>query len=101
MVAAAAVAAIVILYLQGSKGGVIDEAVLATALVSKRDIQKNQALDPLTEDGVIIEIKVPRAALVVGALTDIRQLRGSTAISLIRKHEQILANNVVHLDKPT
>lgn len=93
-------ATILILYMQVSKDGVIDEAILATVVVSKREIQTSQALDPLIEDGVIVEIRVPRYALVVGALTDIRQLRGSTAVSLIRKHEQISASNLVTLDAP-
>ena len=100
LLVATAAATIVILYLQGSKPGVIDHADLATVFISKRDIHMNQSLDPLIEDGVIIEIHVPRAALVVGALTDIRQLRGSTAMSLIRKHEQISVNNVMHRDEP-
>jgi hypothetical protein len=100
LVVAVAATTIVILYLQGSKGGVIDYADLATVFISKRDIHMNQSLDPLIEDGVILETTVPRTALVVGALTDIRQSRGSTAVSLIRKHEQISANNVVQLDKP-
>jgi hypothetical protein len=68
--------------------------------MSERDIRVNQSLDPLIEDGVIIEIDVPRAALEVGALTDISQLRGSTAVSLIRKNEQISANNVMQHDEP-
>ena len=60
----------------------------------------NQSLDPLIEDSVIVEIRVPRDALVVGALTEIRQLRGSTVVSLIRKHEQISASDLVTLDEP-
>jgi hypothetical protein len=76
-----------------------DESWLATAVISQKDIPRNQALDPLIEDGVIIEIDVPRTALEVGAITDIRELRDSTAISDIGKHEQILASNVMQLDR--
>ncbi len=87
-----------ILYLQGSKPDVIDHADLATVLVSKSDIHLDQSFDPLIDDGVIVEIDVPRYALVAEALTDIDQVRGRTAISLIRKNEQILAVDVVQLD---
>ena len=95
-----AIAAPLFLILRQPAGDLVDESPLATAFMSKRDIRVNQSLDPLIEDGVIIEIDVPRAALEVGALTDIRQLRGSTAVSLIRKNEQISANNVMHHDEP-
>jgi hypothetical protein len=37
---------------------------------------------------------------VVGALTDIHQLRGSTALVDIRRREQISINNVQQLDGP-
>jgi hypothetical protein len=101
LVLTVAATTIVILYLQGSKDGVIDHAALATAMVSKRDIHKGQNLDPLIEKGVIIDIDVPVGALVVGAVTDLRQLRGSTALVDIRRNEQISANNVEQLDEPT
>ena len=73
---------------------------MATVFISKKDIHVNQSLDPLIEDSVIVEIRVPRDALVVGALTEIRQLRGSTVVSLIRRHEQISASDLVTLDEP-
>jgi hypothetical protein len=101
LVVTVATATIVILYVQGSKGGVIDHAALATAFVSKRDIHRGQELDPLIEQGVIIDLDVPARALVVGAVTDLRQLRGSTAFVDIRRNEQISANDVGQLDDPT
>ena len=72
----------------------IESSGLATVLVSRKDIHIDQALDPLIEDSVIVEIQVPRDVRMAGALTDFRELRGSIAVSLIRRHEQILANNV-------
>jgi hypothetical protein len=73
---------------------------LATVIVSKKAIPANQLLDPLIKKGVIVEIDVPRAALEDGALTDVDQLRGRTAISLIRRHEQISAANLAQVDAP-
>ena len=101
LVVTVAAATTVILYLQGSKDGVIGHAALATAVFSKRDIHKGQKLDPLIEKGVIIDITVPGEALVVGAVTDLRQLRGSTALVDIRRNEQISANDVEQVYEPT
>jgi hypothetical protein len=100
LLVATASATVAILYSQGSRDGGTDEAALATVFFSKRDIHEGQELDPLIEDGIIIDIEVPRAALVVGALTDIHQLRGSTALVDIRRREQISINNVQQLDGP-
>jgi hypothetical protein len=91
---------VLILYRQGLKDGPMDGHTLAKVLVSRRDIHVHEALDPLIEKGVIVKIYVPRDALVVGAVTHVHQLRGTTAVSLIPKESQISSDDIAQTDRP-
>jgi Flp pilus assembly protein CpaB len=105
LVATVAVVTAVILISQGSAGddGVVDavDHTGAKVLASTRDIQAGQALDPLIEEDVFKQIVVPDDALTVGPVTDIDQLRGSTALVAIPRNHQISARYVEQLDEPT
>ena len=68
-------------------------------LVSNRDIEMGQELDPLIEEGIFSELWVPDDALIDGAITDIDQLRGTTALVEIPRNHQISAGNVMQLDE--
>ena len=71
-------------------------------LVSNRDIQTGQELDPLIEQGVFSERWVlDEDALIDGAITHLDQLRGTTALVDIPSNHQISANYVEQLDEPT
>ena len=60
-----------------------------TVTVSTEDIPANQLLDPLVEEGVFTEIQIPHDWFVEGAITDLRQLRGSITTTPILANEQI------------
>ena len=62
---------------------------LVTVVVPKQRIEANQRLDPLVEQGMFEEIKIPKAALVDGAITEVNDLRGLTTTTPVLKNEQI------------
>ncbi len=51
-------------------------AALETVIVSTQDILPNEPLDPLLGQGAFKQIRVPREALVSGAVTDTQRARG-------------------------
>jgi hypothetical protein len=77
-----------LLAIQESKGVDIDTA-LVTVVVSTEDIPANQPLDPLVEEGVFQELQIPADLLVRGAVTDLHQVEGSRATTIILANEQI------------
>ena len=101
LVVIVAAAAALILLTQGSGGVKVSDygSGLPTVLISSIDISKGQALDPLIEEGVFSEFQVPHDALIDGAVTDLDQLRGMTALSDIPRDHQISANHVEPLDE--
>jgi Flp pilus assembly protein CpaB len=89
VVLAVAAAAAVILYTQGVKQDAVVGGSLETVIVSTKDILPNEPLNPLVDQGVFKQIRVPKAALVSGAVTDIRQFADATTTSPILANEQI------------
>ena len=100
LVVAVAAAAVVILYLQGSKDGVIDRADLVTVIVSTEDIPANTRLEPLIEKGLFKEIWIPTYALVDGAIPNVDHLRGTVARLPILANEQISSSRLTSEDMP-
>lgn len=86
VVLAVAAAAAVILYTQGVKEQVQD---FDRVIVATQEIPANQRLDPLIEQGIFDEVQIPPEALIEGAVTDITQLQGATAVTTILANEQI------------
>lgn len=60
-----------------------------TVLVANQDIGAGTILDPLIDQGVFFELKVPNDSLTVGAVTDLFQLEGQTTSTPIYANEQI------------
>jgi len=89
VVLAVAAAAAVILYTQGVKQDAIVGGELRTVIVSSQEIRSNEPLNPLVNQDIFKQIRVPKEALVPGAVTDIRQLEGTTTTSTILANEQI------------
>ena len=95
LVVATAVATTIVLNLQPKEDAMVDYAI-TKVIVSKEDIPANQLLDPLIEEGFFVEISVPPDMLVDGAITDLRQLRGSRTAAVILANEQIPAGRLKH-----
>lgn len=89
VVLAVAAAAAVILYTQGVKEDFEQGGELQAVIVSSIEIRANEALNPLVAQDVFKQIRVPKDALVAGAVTDIRQLEDATSTSTILANEQI------------
>ena len=89
-----AAALFVFLYTKGVKQEAATGGSLATVIVAKQDIAANTALDPLIQQGVFSELKVPNDAVVDGAITDPSQLRGLTTTAPILANEQIPASRL-------
>jgi hypothetical protein len=66
-----------------------DRFVLATVIVATEEVAAFQRLDPLVAQSVFIEVEIPRWALVEGAVTNVRQLAGTSTRSVIRKDEHV------------
>jgi Flp pilus assembly protein CpaB len=94
VVLAVAAAAAVILYTQGVKEDAVKGGGLQPVIVANQDIRANEPLDPLLAQGVFRQIRVPGDALVEGAVTDERQLKGASTTSAIFANEQIPASRL-------
>jgi Flp pilus assembly protein CpaB len=100
VVLAVAAAAAVVLYTQGVKEEARVGGELTTVIVSTVDIRANEQLDPLLDQGVFKEIEVPRDAVVVGAITDVEDLKGLTSTSTILANEQIPSSRLSNGPRP-
>jgi Flp pilus assembly protein CpaB len=89
IVLAVAAAAAVVLYVQGVKQDVEVGSNLTTVIVATQDIPANQSLDPLIDQGLFREVRLPADALVTGVVTNTDQLRDVTTTTPILANEQI------------
>jgi Flp pilus assembly protein CpaB len=94
VVLAVAAAAAVVLYTQGVKEDATKGGELTKVIVASQEIPANQRLDTLINQGVFTEIEVPTDALVDGAITDTRQLKGLTTVTPILANEQISSSRL-------
>ncbi len=90
----AAAVLFVFLYTKGVKQEAATGGSLSAVIVAKQDIPANTALDPLIEQGVFTQLRVPTDAVVDGAITDPEQLRGLTTTAPILANEQIPASRL-------
>jgi Flp pilus assembly protein CpaB len=79
----------VYLYVSGVKEQAKTGGEITTVIVSKADIAAGTDLDPLIEQGNFREAEVATDTLVVGAVTQLSQLKGQTATAAILAGEQI------------
>ncbi|HXF71896.1 MAG TPA: Flp pilus assembly protein CpaB [Actinomycetota bacterium] len=86
---AAGATAAVFLYVRGVREEARTGGELVRVIVPTQDIPAGTELDPLIQQGAFRELEIPRDAVVVGAVTDLSQLRGQTATSAILAGEQI------------
>ena len=86
---AAGATAAVFLYVRGVREEARTGGELVRVIVPTQDIPAGTQLDSLIQQGAFRELEVPRDAVVVGAVTDLSQLRGQTATSAILAGEQI------------
>jgi len=86
---AAGATAAVFLYVRGVREEARTGGELVRVIVPTQDIPAGTQLDPLIQQGAFRELELPRDAVVVGAVTDLSQLRGQTATSAILAGEQI------------
>jgi Flp pilus assembly protein CpaB len=89
VVLAIVAAAAVILYTNGVKNDAVTGGALSVVVVSKQDIAANTNLNPLLDQGVFTELRVPSDAVVDGAVTSISELRGQTTTAPVLANEQI------------
>jgi Flp pilus assembly protein CpaB len=89
IVLAVGAAAAVVLYTQGVKEDAERGGQLTTVIVAIQEIPANQRLDPLIDQGVFTEIRVPQDALVEGAVTTLAELEGATTTTPVLANEQI------------
>jgi Flp pilus assembly protein CpaB len=89
VVLAVAAAAAVILYTQGVKEDAVEGSNLQTVIVSSQTIPANQQLNPLIDQGIFGEVRIPQEALVSDVVTDLDQLRDAATTTTILANEQI------------
>ncbi len=78
----------VIVYTSNVRETAVNENT-TSVLASTQDIQANTPLDPLIAQGVFQTIQVSNSGVVPGAVTDVSQLQGQTAVAPIYQNEQI------------
>jgi hypothetical protein len=66
-----------------------DPVALVTVIVATEDIPVARQLNPLIRHGVVVEVQIPRYALIDGAATDLARLDGMKTATVIRKREQV------------
>ncbi|MGZ8614578.1 MAG: hypothetical protein ACXWX4_07845, partial [Actinomycetota bacterium] len=94
-------AAAVILYTNGVKSDAVTGGALSVVVVSKQDIPANTNLNPLIDEGVFSELKVPTDAVVGGAVTGVAELRGQTTTAPVLANEQIAIARLSSGEAPT
>jgi Flp pilus assembly protein CpaB len=101
VVLAAAAAAFVLLYTNGVKKEAVSGGELSVVIVPNEDVPANTKLTPLVDDGVFSELRIPKDAVVDGAITTTDALRGQTTTSPILKNEQVSTHSLSSGEAPT
>jgi pilus assembly protein CpaB len=81
----------VFLYVQGVRKDAKTTSApnMVSVIVSKKDIPAQSNLDNLISDGAFTTLRIPAAAIVQGAVTDVSQLKGESTAFPILQGEQI------------
>jgi Flp pilus assembly protein CpaB len=91
----------VFLYVRGVKDEAKSSSGSVNVIVSKLDVQSGTPLDPLVLQGGFTTRSFPRGSLVEGVVTDLSQLRGQIAGSIILAGEQISLKRLAALGTST
>ena len=90
-------AAGVVLYTMNVKEEATTGGPTSTVVVASEDVPAGTELDPLIEEGKLVEQEIPKNYIVPGAVGSLEELQGRTVSQPLLKGEQILANRIDEL----
>ena len=90
-------AAGVVLYTMNVKEEATTGGPTSTVVVASEDVPAGTELDPLIEEGKLVEQEIPKNYIVPGAVASLEELQGRTVSQPLVEGEQILANRIDEL----
>ena len=90
-------AAGVVLYTMNVKEEATTGGPTSTVVVASEDVPACTELDPLIEEGKLVEQEIPKNYIVPGAVGSLEELQGRTVSQPLVEGEQILANRIDEL----
>ena len=90
-------AAGVVLYTMNVKEEATTGGPTATVVVASEDVPTGTELDPLIEQGKLVEQEIPKNYIVPGAVGSLEELQGTTVSQPLLEGEQILASRISEL----
>jgi len=90
-------AAGVVLYTMNVKEEATTGGPTATVVVASEDVPTGTELDPLIEQGKLVEQEIPKNYIVPGAVGSLEELQGTTVSQPLLEGEQILASRIAEL----
>ena len=90
-------AAGVVLYTMNVKEEATTGGPTSTVVVASEDVPAGTELDPLIEEGKLVEQEIPKNYIVPGAVGSLEELQGRTVSQPLVEGEQILANRIDEL----
>ena len=88
-------AAGVVLYTMNVKEEATTGGPTSTVVVASEDVPTGTELDPLIEQGKLVEQEIPKNYIVPGAVGSLEELQGTTVSQPLLEGEQILASRIV------
>jgi pilus assembly protein CpaB len=90
-------AAGVVLYTMNVKEEATTGGPTSTVVVASQDVPTGTELDPLIEQGKLVEQEIPKNYVVPGAVGSLEELQGTTVSQPLLEGEQILASRISEL----
>jgi len=90
-------AAGVVLYTMNVKEEATTGGPTSTVVVASEDVPAGTELDPLIQEGKLVEQEIPKNYIVPGAVGSLEELQGRTVSQPLVEGEQILANRIDEL----
>ena len=90
-------AAGVVLYTMNVKEEATTGGPTSTVVIASEDVPAGTELDPLIEEGKLVEQEIPKNYIVPGAVGSLEELQGTTVGQPLLEGEQILASRIVEL----
>ena len=90
-------AAGVVLYTMNVKEEATTGGPTSTVVVASEDVPTGTELDPLIEQGKLVEQEIPKNYIVPGAVGSLEELQGTTVSQPLLEGEQILASRIAEL----
>jgi Flp pilus assembly protein CpaB len=94
-------AAGVVLYTMNVKEEATTGGPTSTVVVASEDVPTGTELDPLIEQGKLVEQEIPKNYIVPGAVGSLEELQGTTVSQPLLEGEQILASRIAELGSVT